>query len=145
MSLYDTPKSGDGRKRLGYMPGLGEDECWNWEGIKDPEGYGIRRIGDKGVRAHRWSYEHHVGPIPEGKVIDHLCSNPSCVNPSHLEPVDQKVNRQRGKGTKMNPDIRETIIALSEKGLTHRAIAAQVPVSQATVTRLINGTISYIF
>jgi hypothetical protein len=48
--------------------------------------------------AHRWSYEHFVGPIPEGLHIDHLCRVRRCVNPDHLEPVTPKENYLRGEG-----------------------------------------------
>jgi len=46
--------------------------------------------------AHRAVYRTMVGPIPDGLHIDHLCRNRRCVNPSHLEPVTQKVNSERG-------------------------------------------------
>lgn len=70
--------------------------CWTWFGSNNGRGYGL--FWDNGkVYAHRWSYEHHVGPIPDGLVIDHLCRNPACVNPDHLEPVSQAVNFRRGE------------------------------------------------
>jgi hypothetical protein len=70
--------------------------CWEWQN-SDTNQFGHGRFWADGERvgAHRWSYEHFVGPIPEGFVIDHLCRNPCCVNPEHLEPVTQEVNLLR--------------------------------------------------
>lgn len=73
-----------------FRPDLGP--CWLWLGATDPRGYGMLRVDGKVRRAHRWSYEHHVGPIPEGLQIDHLCRVPACVNPAHLEPVTSREN-----------------------------------------------------
>ena len=59
--------------------------CWEWSGTHNGYGYGIFLMpGEKPVRAHRYSYEFYVGPIPEGMVIMHTCDNPPCVNPAHL-------------------------------------------------------------
>ena len=67
-----------------------------WVGATQARGYG-RFLADRRVHlAHRWSYQAHVADIPSGKVIDHLCRNPSCVNPEHLEAVDQGTNIARG-------------------------------------------------
>lgn len=73
-------------------------DCWNWIGAQGRGGYG--NFWDKltVVAAHRWSYEHFVGPIPAGLTIDHLCRNTKCVNPKHLEPVTIQENISRGDG-----------------------------------------------
>lgn len=69
--------------------------CWIWVGSTGTWGYGQFWDGDRTVRAHRFSYEYHIGPIPEGLHIDHLCSVRNCVNPNHLEAVTQKENNNR--------------------------------------------------
>lgn len=76
--------------------------CWEWQGAL------VGRVGYKrGVvsyqrnrvntfyLAHRYAYTLLVGPIPEGLEIDHLCANPVCVNPDHLEPVTGHENKRR--------------------------------------------------
>ena len=69
-------------------------DCWEWQGPRDTSGYG--RHGH--FRAHRVAYQLMVEPIPVGLVLDHLCRNPGCVNPDHLEPVTTRENTVvRGK------------------------------------------------
>ncbi len=72
------------------------DGCWEWQAAKDGCGYGFIWVRTRMYRAHRISYEMLHGPIPAGLQIDHLCCNPGCVNPSHLEVVTQAENMRRG-------------------------------------------------
>lgn len=72
-----------------------ENGCWLFQGhVNRATGYGT--VSNK--YAHRYFYEAHVGPIPHGLVIDHLCRVRSCVNPAHLEPVTQAENVRRAEG-----------------------------------------------
>lgn len=73
-------------------------ECWIYSGTIVDSGYGHFTIGKKSIRAHRFSYELHKGPIPKGLVLDHLCRNKLCVNPDHLEAVTIRINTLRGHG-----------------------------------------------
>ena len=68
----------------------GHKGCWVWQGSRQ-NGYGKFN----GRSAHRVSYTLIWGAIPEGRTLDHLCTNTLCVNPWHLEPVTRKVNSQR--------------------------------------------------
>lgn len=68
-------------------------ECWEWQGRKDKDGYGM-----KGTRpAHCVVHELLVGEIPDSLQLDHLCRNRPCVNPENVEPVTRKVNILRGE------------------------------------------------
>ena len=71
--------------------------CWLWLAAST-RGYGAYAYsGSDDVRpAHRVTYETLVGAIPDGLVIDHLCRQPCCVNPSHMEPVTIGENVRRG-------------------------------------------------
>lgn len=95
------------RDRL--MARVGEPDavsgCWPWLGGKEGKyGYGLFHI-ERGGRwtstsAHRVAFEVFVGPIPDGWQADHLCRNPGCVNPKHLEPVTQQENLRRRREAK---------------------------------------------
>lgn len=69
-----------------------EGNCIVWIGGRHPLGYGY--FGAQGIRyrAHRWAWEEAKGPIPDGAVIHHMCSNKPCVNVEHLECTSQAAN-----------------------------------------------------
>ena len=73
-----------------------EAGCWIRNVAPTPRGYTQIRDGNRKPLAHRVAYELYRAEIPEGLVLDHLCRNPACVNPWHLEPVTHRENIFRG-------------------------------------------------
>lgn len=62
--------------------------CWPWLGRLNSGGYGQNA-------PHRRAYEIANGAIPEGLTVDHLCFNPACCNPAHMEVVTLAENLRR--------------------------------------------------
>lgn len=62
----------------------GELDCWMWTGPLRGNGYGRLKIRGKENPVHRFSWELHNGPIPDGLIVCHHCDTPLCVNPHHL-------------------------------------------------------------
>ena len=88
----DPPKPSKADRFWAKVDKGDDDDCWRWTASIYANGYG--QFDQSG--AHRFSYEINHGAIPHGMVIDHLCRERSCVNPSHLELVTQSINVRRG-------------------------------------------------
>jgi len=66
--------------------------CWNWTAGYSNSGYGHFMINKKMVKAHRFAYEHYVGPLDKDLMICHNCNNPKCCNPNHLRQDTRSSN-----------------------------------------------------
>lgn len=95
------PKSDDFyRAKMLARKVVDENGCWNWPGFFHPlrgakdrsTGYGAMNYHGANWKAHRISYHLFKGPIPEGRMVRHLCDNPRCMNPDHLELGDHQQN-----------------------------------------------------
>ncbi len=112
MTLIEAIKSGSAyRRSKAYATGIearfwskvdkeASNGCWLWTASVRPQGagYGQVRIAGKLLYAHRVAYELVRGRVPNGLVLDHVCKQTRCVNPSHLEAVTQRTNLLRGDG-----------------------------------------------
>jgi hypothetical protein len=73
---------------------VNEHGCWLWQGATNAHGYGNIGVERRTRLTHRVVYSLLVGD--PGPVLDHLCREPACCNPDHLEPVTQLENIVRG-------------------------------------------------
>src|SRR5690606_36212504 len=78
--------------------------------------------GGKKLRIHRYTLTITKGEILPGLQIRHLCNNPSCINPDHLEvgtamdnAQDRKKNkRQRKKAKRLTNEEKQPILCDTE-------------------------------
>lgn len=126
-----------------------DDECWEWQGVILPSGYGcfIRP-----TRAHRMAYELATGAIPEGLCILHSCDNKRCVNPLHLRVgthADNMHDRDERKRRsplcgEHNPNSTLTVVDIltirklySEGGITQQELGNKFDVHQKTISKIV--------
>ena len=69
----------------------GDSGCWKWNGHQE-NGYGGIYFRGRNTYAHRVSFELFYHEIPKFLVLDHVCRNRLCVNPTHLRMVTRGEN-----------------------------------------------------
>lgn len=78
------------------------DDCWLWNGAKNHAGYGRFSLNNRNWLAHRASFLIFRCDLPNDKHLMHLCDNPPCINPFHLElatPADNMQDKTvKGRG-----------------------------------------------
>lgn len=60
--------------------------CWLWTAGTSAGRYGNFTTPEhqKGMKAHRFSWALHYGPIPDGLLVLHKCDVGLCIRPDHL-------------------------------------------------------------
>lgn len=124
--------------------------CWEWQGKKNKDGYGVVVRNGKYLPAHRYAFGIVYGKIPDGLSVLHKCDNPPCVNPAHLYAGTQKQNihdmlsrgrRPSRKGIKhplaklTECDVLE-IRRLLKNGVVQKDIAIQFCVTQSQISQI---------
>lgn len=141
------PIARSARERFADKVRVEASGCHVWTGGKTLGGYGnfgyeTAHRGGKQDLAHRWIYEHTVGPIPAGYDIDHLCRNRACVNVEHLEPVTRQENIRRAAAAKTacpaghhytpeNTYVRPGTVHRSCRTCMHKRDIARAPIKNA--------------
>ena len=98
-----------------------DNDCWNWLGSKDKDGYGWFSLKEnhKTIFAHRYSALLKYTDLQD-KLVRHTCDNSKCVNPNHLilgTPKDNSndmIERNRSLKGELNPNSKLTNIQVKE-------------------------------
>lgn len=145
-----------------YINVRGNDDCWEWNGIRSVPGYG-RVTLHKGkfhstMNAHRALYllkrgyfDSDQNPNLFDMHILHKCDNPPCCNPNHLflgTHQDNMFDMHRkgkvpfgtnsGRATLCEDDVAD-IIEMSEDGFSYREIARSFDVGKSTIGEILTG------
>ncbi|UOF80253.1 endonuclease [Caudoviricetes sp.] len=140
----------------------GEDECWEWKGFKNEQGYGRTWINDKGYYAHRVIFNlvyPNTITLNAPKSTDdygfllHTCDNPPCCNPKHLfvgsheDNMADKANKGRcpdfsgGKGPrcKLTMSQAREIRQKRQAGISAKKLSEMYQISLASIKTLLRG------
>lgn len=124
---------------------IGKDH-WIWKGSIASNGYGkINRFGTRiALSAHRYSYELFVGPVPDGKQVQHkhegmkLCVRPECLKLG--EDSENKMDYvkvfHRFSSQKLNAD---QVKEIKYSKLSNNQLAKQFNVSSTTICHIRSG------
>ena len=75
-----------------------DQACWCWAGKRDRWGYGRLNLWKNGRTDTRMAHIEMLRqfePIDTALEVDHVCRNPTCINPDHLEQVTPSENCKR--------------------------------------------------
>lgn len=127
------------------------EECWEWQGTRDEDGYGVLTYRGKQLRANRVAVELFERPLEDDEWSLHHCDNPPCCNPGHLYiglSVDNVADRiarkrdrpQRGEqrwNVKLDSDKVREIREAAATGESHTANAPRFGVSREAISAVV--------
>ena len=136
-----------------YLP---DDECWEYQGVLNHDGYGQMRDDNRRTRrVHRLMYEAYCEPLAVGELVRHTCDNPACCNPHHLVVGTQTDNMQdcikRGRfptrageangRAYLTQSIADDIRKIYSSGMWSYGLLSQLfDIPASTIAHIIRGT-----
>jgi hypothetical protein len=125
---------------------LGENDCWNWLGSKNKDGYGHVGRNKKNITASKYAWNITYGEIPDGMCVLHKCDNPTCVNPNHLYLGTRKQNskdtkdrnRMGNSGNRLSLKEIDKIKLMKNQGITNKEIGDCFNIAISTIRDIMN-------
>jgi hypothetical protein len=128
------------------------NNCWQWQGSRDNDGYGRFQLDGIKWKCHRLSYTWAKGAIPKGLCVCHTCDNPTCVNPNHLwlgSPKDNNQDRSRkgrtaihdkaiGESSGASILTEQDVLSIRTSNLSGQDLAKKYSVSDATIYSILH-------
>jgi len=127
------------------------EECWEWQGQRNDQGYGLFSIEGNANRAHRIAWSLHNSRTPGSMLVCHHCDNPPCVNPAHLflgtvsDNTQDMLSKGRGMVGEKQPiaklnDMAVRVIRFKHaEGVESDELAEKHGVSRSTINDVVYG------
>lgn len=123
----------------------GHNGCWRWLGqkVSGPHHYGLIWRDGRKVRAHRVSFELHIGPLSSDDIVCHSCDNPECTNPDHLFIGTRGLNNKDTAAKDRFPmGLEHHAAKLSDEDI---AIIRRSDLSNSKVAKIFGVTAAYVY
>jgi hypothetical protein len=109
--------------------------CWIWVRGHSGGGYAVNHNS----KMHRVYYERANGPIPDGMAVHHLCHQPGCVNPEHLQALTMTDHVRTFSTTKLTVEGVAEIRNLLLLGESRSSIADSFGVTKGCIDQIAAG------
>lgn len=123
----------------------GPDDCWDWSGCKDKDGYPLLTFRKKQMRATRVAVIISGREMPDGFHACHDCGNQSCCNPSHIYAGTPKQNSDdkkkhgtsvEGADSRLAKLTEDDVRAIRSQPGTNREIAEKYGVAPSNISHI---------
>lgn len=112
-----------------------DGDCWLWQGSLNTKGYPLRSVDGHVELVHRV-----LAGAQAGQSVHHVCEQPSCVNPEHLELVDNEREHKARHGYLLVDQIADLVAAGTN---TTSAIHAALPDNPKVVSVVLCRAVKY--